>query len=71
MILPNSMFDDDSIECKNFTVSDNDGYYICEWDWIKKKFNRDTQRAIFQAMHLKQYYIVVYNEGPVVEISWD
>lgn len=74
LLLDNSLFDDGSLECKNFTVSDSEGYYVCEWEWIKNKFAAAIHKRIAEAVVKGEYYIGIegINKGDrYFEISWD
>ena len=51
LLLDNSMFDDGSIECKNFQVvvdgyEECGGLYNCEWDYIKNHFRPEVHSLI-------------------------
>lgn len=68
ILLDNSLFDDDGIECKNFTVADKDNHYICEWEYIQKVFPNviDKIKAVIKS---GGYYI--YDSKHDLQISWD
>jgi hypothetical protein len=67
IFLDNSMFDDGSIECKNFIVANDEGSYNCEWNWIESTFP-NLLDTIKEAIRLGKRYVTT-PEGE--EISWD
>lgn len=75
VLLDNSMFDDGSIECKNFQVSTLEDYRLCEWDYIEANFPKSIQSKIVKAINAGKSFIGEQYDLPglgiVVEISWD
>lgn len=70
-VLPYSMFYDGSMECRNFSVADDKGYYTCEWDWIKNKFAAYVKEIELAVREYKDYIIVKDTDGNEYELSWD
>lgn len=75
IMLDNSMFDDGSIECKNFTLVVGAEYDIiqCEWDYILKHYTVLVHKDIREAISKGQRHIVYDNGNPhgYCAISWD
>jgi hypothetical protein len=74
MVLPYDMFDDGSIECRNFQVAnlnDEDDCYICEWDYIKNNFPAYVDVIRMAVSDLKPYINVKDIDGNEFELSWD
>ena len=69
-LLDNSLFDDGTIECKNFQVSSIDDYYICEWTDIQNTFSGKIQRQIIEAIAQGKQYVAIEHKM-ICEISWD
>lgn len=74
-VLDNSLFDDGSIECKNFQVATKDEGYIREWFQLQDIFSGKIQRLILESIGQGKRYVELDNYptelGLIVEISWD
>ena len=72
MLLPNSLFDDGSLDCKTFTVvqviDGEEQSYHCEFDSIKIDYPQHVA-AIEQAAKDGKHYISI--EYCKFEIQWD
>lgn len=71
IILPNSIFDDGSLECKTFCVcTANDNTFVCEYSSILKHYSEHIpyiQQAIVEG---KNYIGYDVGQG-YCEIQWD
>lgn len=68
ILLPNSLFDDGSIECKTFCVAtyNEDDSFVCEYSTIKSTYPEYIER-ILEAIRLNKSYI----QTAFGEIQWD
>lgn len=73
LLLDNSMFDDGSVECKNYQVCriDNDDAYVCEYDWLVNNFNKNIHLILSAIANDAAYVNVVGDDGIQYEVSWD
>lgn len=73
ILLPNSLFDDDSLECKTWVVADSEGSSIVSYEHIKTTFPNLIER-INQAIKEGKNYIGSGNDFTFpgyFEIQWD
>lgn len=72
-LLDNSMFDDGSLDCKNFFISTEDGCYIAEYPFIVILGMQDEVKSAIAAG--KRYIApngpLVYGGNQILEIAWD
>ena len=74
LVLPYSMFDDGSIECRNFqaaNIKNEDDCYLCEWEHVKTKFPAYADVIRIAVADHKDYINVKDMDGNEYELSWD
>lgn len=73
ILLPNSLFDDGSLECKTWVVATNENSQIVSWKYIQKTFPEHI-KAINRAIEEGKHYIGITQEECLpgyFEIQWD
>ena len=71
ILLDNRMFDDGSIDCKNFFIATHDSSYVCEYDHILKHFSLSLEAIRYAIEESKPYVVVTGDDGIEYEVSWD
>lgn len=70
ILLDNSMFDDGSIECKNFFLATPDETLVFEWDGVQKRFP-DLSKTIAQCVKGGGRHFTLMYKGELCELQWD
>jgi hypothetical protein len=73
IILPNSMFDDGSLECRTFCIATHDDAWITSWNTIKREYPDHIERIKAQDASGGLHYIGIGSLGDpgYTEIQWD
>lgn len=75
LLLDNSMFDDGSVECRNFVFCTADAAYNAEWDLVQRCI--PYPELILEAIARGKHHVNVksiglqYSGDLVLEIQWD
>jgi hypothetical protein len=71
-VLDNSMFDDGSLDCKTFGLSNSETTYYAEWATVQHELPTLVE-AIKAAVARDENYITVPNdiETEWLEVTWD